>query len=316
MRCRRIRITKGKAPSMADICIRCGKQAEGLLCPECAAPPAKKAKVEPAKPQKAAQPVAVSEPVVAPEPVVIAEPIVVPEPVAPPVVKPEPIKAVKEVKAPKPPKPAKAPKPPKPPKAKRVYTDETKQKTKKLSVLALVLAIAFAFLPQIKSGFSASKDFVSSKFSQASAAAPNETPTESASPTPSAEPTESPTPEATEPTAEPTKTKTASSTEVAAGARTAVLAKLKKCAQAIVYAPPGCPFAETIRIHGNSVDWTLAATPKVTFVSDSAGVQTLKVSGTAIAHVHYGEVIRDVEHSFTRTAIATPSGTTYTIKWK
>jgi hypothetical protein len=51
-------------------------------------------------------------------------------------------------------------------------------------------------------------------------------------------------------------------------------------------------------------------------ISEKAGVQTLKVSGKAVAHVHYGKRIRDVERDFTGTAIATPSGTTYTIKWK
>ena len=138
---------------------------------------------------------------------------------------------------------------------------------------------------------------------------PTQTPTESPTPAPSESPTQSPAPT-------PTKTKVQNGSAIASGARSAVNASLKKCAQAIVYSPPGCPFAETIRIHGNSVDWTLSGTPKLTLVSDNAGVQTLKVTGKAVAHVHYGTVIRDVDHPFTSTAIATPSGTTYIIKWK
>ena len=266
---------------MADICIRCGKQADGVLCSECAAPPAKKLNVEPAKPAKLPEPVVIAEPVIAP--------VVMPKPTLPP----------------------KAPKAPKPPKVKRQYSPQSKRKVRQLVVVAVIAAVLFSLLPQIKSGFNSAKDFVAARFSNDSAttatASPTQTPSQSPTPAPSESPTQSPT---------PTKTKTAKSVAVTSGARSAVNASLNDCAQAVVYAPPGCPFAETIYIHGTSVDWSLSGTPKITLVSDKAGVQTLKVSGKAVAHVHYGKRIRDVENDFTRTAIATPSGTTYIIQWK
>jgi hypothetical protein len=62
--------------------------------------------------------------------------------------------------------------------------------------------------------------------------------------------------------------------------------------------------------------WTLSGMPKITLVSNKAEVLTLLVSGKAVAHVYYGEKLRDRDHSFSRTAIATPSGATYIIKWK
>jgi len=286
---------------MADICIRCGKQADGLLCPECAAPPVKKAKAERPKPSiapVAPKPVAIPAPVVAPEPAAISEPA--------PVAAPQP---------PKPPKPAKAPKPPKPPKVKRVYSSSAKRRVKGALVVAVLAGLIVNFLPQIKSGITSGKDFVTSQF--ASDAAPKATVSPSPTATPAASPSEAATASAA-PTesATPKPTQSASSGEVASGARSAVVASVKKCARATVYAPPGCPFAETIRVHGNSVDWSLSGTPKMTLVSESGGVQTLRVSGKAVAHVHYGKIVRDVDHSFTRTAIATPSGATYTIKWK
>ena len=282
---------------MADICIRCGKQADGVLCSECAAPPAKKLNVDPPKPANV------------PEPVVIAEPVIA------------------EVVMPKPALPPKAPKAPKPPKVKRQYSPQSKRKVRQLVVVAVIAAVLFSLLPQIKSGFNSAKDFVAARFSNDSAttatASPTQTPSQSPTPTPSPTqtptPSQSPTPAPSEsPTQSPTptKTKTAKSVAVTSGARSAVNASLKDCAQAVVYAPPGCPFAETIYIHGTSVDWSLSGTPKITLVSDKAGVQTLKVSGKAVAHVHYGKRIRDVENDFTRTAIATPSGTTYIIQWK
>ena len=282
---------------MADICIRCGKQADGVLCSECAAPPAKKLNVEPGKPANV------------PEPVVIAEPVIA------------------EVVMPKPALPPKAPKAPKPPKVKRQYSPQSKRKVRQLVVVAVIAAVLFSLLPQIKSGFNSAKDFVAARFSNDSAttatASPTQTPSQSPTPTPSPTqtptPSQSPTPAPSEsPTQSPTptKTKTAKSVAVTSGARSAVNASLKDCAQAVVYAPPGCPFAETTYIHGTSVDWSLSGTPKITLVSDKAGVQTLKVSGKAVAHVHYGKRIRDVENDFTRTAIATPSGTTYIIQWK
>ena len=284
---------------MADICIRCGKQADGVLCSECAAPPAKKLNVEPAKPAKLPEPVVIAEPVIAP--------VVMPKPTLPP----------------------KAPKAPKPPKVKRQYSPQSKRKVRQLVVVAVIAAVLFSLLPQIKSGFNSAKDFVAARFSNDSAttatASPTQTPSQSPTPTPSPTqtptptPSQSPTPAPSEsPTQSPTptKTKTAKSVAVTSGARSAVNASLKDCAQAVVYAPPGCPFAETIYIHGTSVDWSLSGTPKITLVSDKAGVQTLKVSGKAVAHVHYGKRIRDVENDFTRTAIATPSGTTYIIQWK
>ena len=300
---------------MADVCIRCGKQADGVLCPECAAPPVKKAKVEPPKPAKLPDPVVIAEPVI--PPVVLPVAALPPRVVAPP----------KPQKAPKPPKAPKSPKTPKPAKVKRQYSPESKRKARQLIVVVVIAAVVFAFLPQIKSGFNSAKDFVASKFSNDAettvTASPTETPTESPTPapseTPSQTPTESPTPApSTSPTQSPTPTKTkpANNGAITTGARNAVNESLKNCAKAVVYAPPGCPFAETTFIHGTSVDWSLSGTPKITLVSDKAGVQTLKVSGKAIAHVHYGKRIRDVDNDFTRTAIATPSGTTYTIKWK
>ena len=292
---------------MADICIRCGKQADGVLCSECAVPAAKKANVEPPKPANV------------PEPVVIAEPVIAP------VVMPKPALPARVLEPPKPPKAPKPPKTPKPPKIKRQYSPESKRKVRQLVVVAVIAAVVFSFLPQIKSSFNSAKDFVAAKFSNDSAtnatASPTQTPSQSPTPepTPTQSTSQSPTPAPSEsPTQSPTPTKTkpAKSVAVTSGARSAVNASLKDCAQAIVYAPPGCPFAETVFIHGTSVDWSLSGTPMITLVSDKAGVQTLKVSGKAVAHVHYGKRIRDVEHDFTRTAIATPSGTTYTIKWK
>jgi hypothetical protein len=194
---------------------------------------------------------------------------------------------------------------------------------RQLVVVAVIAAVVFTFLPQIKSGFNSAKDFVASRFTKDAAPDATAPPSESTNPTPSATPIETPTDSPTSAPTEsptqsptPTKTKPANSGVVTRGARSAVNASLKDCAKAIVYAPPGCPFEETIRIHGTSVDWSLSGTPKITLVSDKAGVQTLKVSGKAVVHVHYGEVIRDVDHVFTRTAIATPSGTTYIIQWK
>jgi hypothetical protein len=62
--------------------------------------------------------------------------------------------------------------------------------------------------------------------------------------------------------------------------------------------------------------WTLSGVPKITLVSTKAEVLTLLVSGKAVAQVYYGEKLREIDHPFTRTAIATPSGATYIIKWK
>jgi hypothetical protein len=269
-----------------------------VLCSECAAPAAKKTNVEPPKPAN------------------LTEPVVIAEPVIPPVVLPEPAL---------PPQVVKPPKAPKPPKVKREYSPESKRKARQLLVAVVIAAVVFAFLPQIKDGFNSAQDFVAARSSndsaptattsptQTSTQSPTPAPTETPTPAPTETPTQSPTPKTT-PT--PTKTKPTKSVAVASGARSAINEALKVCAQAIVYSPPGCPFEETIFIHGTSVDWSLSGTPKITLISEKAGVQTLKVSGKAVAHVHYGKRIRDVERDFTGTAIATPSGTTYTIKWK
>jgi hypothetical protein len=84
-----------------------------------------------------------------------------------------------------------------------------------------------------------------------------------------------------------------------------------------MYSPPGCPFEETQFLRGTSMYWTLSGVPKIALDSSKAKVLTLRVSGTAVAHVSYGETrLIEKDRPFSRTAIATPSGTTYIIKWK
>ena len=290
---------------MADICIRCGKAADGLLCPECSQPPVKKAT------PKASPPV---------EPVVeVAPPPVVLPPVAPaaeqsaPVLPPAPPAPAKVVK---PAKPAKPPKPPKPPKVKKEISPERKKLYIRVLLVALLIGLIVNFLPQIKDAANSGKDFITSKFEKEAAS-----PSASASPSTSAEasPTATPTPSAT-PSETPSPTAKATSTQssqgVAAGARSAVISSLKRCAQSTSYSPPGCPFAEKVRINGSGISWEIVGTPKITLSSSNGGVQTLRVSSKVIAHLQYGKLMRDVDYSFTRTAIATPSGNSYTIKWK
>jgi hypothetical protein len=201
------------------------------------------------------------------------------------------------------------PKPPKPPKVKRTYSVRKKRKAGQLVVVVVIATVVLTFWPQIKSGFSFDKNLTSSNSAKEATPTPITTEVETSSPTPTAIKTPSASPT-------PTKTKTVNGDLVTDSARSAVVASLKKCALSTVYSPPGCPFEETAFIHGTSMYWTLSGAPKITLVSSKGEVLTLLVSGKAVAHVYYGENLRDRDHSFSRTAIATPSGATYIIKWK
>ena len=211
-------------------------------------------------------------------------------------------------------KPAKLPRvvePPKPPKVKRSYSAAEKRKARRLVVVALIATAVLVLLPQIKSGFSSDKSSNSSKLSKEATPTPTTTQAETSSPTPTPTLTKAPSASPT-----PTKTKAVNSGLITDSARSAVIASLEKCALSTVYSPPGCPFEETAFIHGTSMYWTLSGVPKITLVSNKAEVLTLLVSGKAVAHVYYGEKLRDRDHPFSRTAIATPAGATYNIKWK
>ena len=223
--------------------------------------------------------------------------------------KAKPAKSPRVVKQPKQPKQPKPPKPPKPLKVKRTYSAAKKRKAGQLVVVAVIATALVALLPQIKSGFSSDKSSNSSKLSKEATPTPTTTQAESSSPTPTLTkaPSASPT---------PTRTKAVNSGLITDSARSAVIASLEKCAQSTEYSPPRCPFEETAFIHGTSMYWTLSGVPKITLVSSKAEVLTLLVSGKAAAHVYYGENLRDVAHPFSRTAIATPTGATYIIKWK
>ena len=217
-----------------------------------------------------------------------------------------PIELSKQAKPAKSPRVVKPPKPPKPPKVKRHYSAGEKRKAGQLVVAAVIATVFFALLPQIKSGFSAGKDSISSK--QEAAPTPSTTEVETSSPTPTKTPSASPT---------PTKTKAVNSGLVTDSARSAVVASLEECALSTVYSPPGCPFEETAFRNGTSMYWTLSGVPKITLVSSKAKVLTLLVSGKAVAHVSYGEKrLQEKDRPFSRKAIATPSGATYIIKWK
>jgi len=188
-------------------------------------------------------------------------------------------------------------KPPKPPKAKRTFSDGEKRRVGLLVVVAVITTVLFALFPQIKSGFSSGNNLFSSKSAKEATPTPTPTQMDASSPT-------------------PIKTKTVKSGLLTDSARSAVITSLEKCAQSNVYSPPRCPFEETAFIHGTSMYWTLSGVPKITLVSTKAEVLTLLVSGKAVAQVYYGEKLREIDHPFTRTAIATPSGATYIIKWK
>ena len=221
----------------------------------------------------------------------------------------EPSNKAKPAKSPRVVKQPKPPKPPKPLKVKRTYSAAKKRKARQLVVVAVIATALVALLPQIKSGFSSDKSSNSSKLSKEATPTPTTTQAESSSPTPTLTkaPSASPT---------PTRTKAVNSGLITDSARSAVIASLEKCAQSTEYSPPRCPFEETAFIHGTSMYWTLSGVPKITLVSSKAEVLTLLVSGKAAAHVYYGENLRDVAHPFSRTAIATPTGATYIIKWK
>lgn len=224
----------------------------------------------------------------------------------------EPSKQAKPAESPRvveTPKPPKLPKPPKPPKVKRTYSAREKRKAGQLVVVVVIAIVVLTFWPQIKSGFSFDKNLTSSNSAKEATPTPITTEVETSSPTPTAIKTPSASPT-------PTKTKAVNGDSVTDSARSAVFASLKKCALSTVYSPPGCPFEETAFIHGTSMYWTLSGAPKITLVSSKGEVLTLLVSGKAVAHVYYGENLRDRDHSFSRTAIATPSGATYIIKWK
>jgi hypothetical protein len=201
------------------------------------------------------------------------------------------------------------PKPPKPPKVKRTYSVRKKRKAGQLVVVVVIATVVLTFWPQIKSGFSFDKNLTSSNSTKEATPTPITTEVEASSPTPTPIKTLSASPT-------PTKTKAVNSDPITDSARSAVVASLKKCALSTVYSPPGCPFVETAFIHGTSMYWTLSGAPKIILVSSKGEVLTLLVSGKAVAHVYYGENLRDRDHSFSRTAIATPSGATYIIKWK
>jgi hypothetical protein len=224
----------------------------------------------------------------------------------------EPSQQTKPAESPrvvKPPKPPKPPKNSKPPRVKRHYSAAEKRKARRLVVVAVIATALLILLPQIKSVFNSDKSLNSAKSTKEATPTPTTTQVETSSPTPT--PVKTP---AASPT--PTKTKAVNSGLITDSARSAVIASLEKCALSTVYSPPGCPFEETAFIHGSSMYWTLSGVPKITLVSSKAEVLTLLVSGKAVAHVYYGEKLRDRDHSFSRTAIATPSGATYIIKWK
>lgn len=216
----------------------------------------------------------------------------------------------------------KPPKLPKPPKVKLPYSAGAKRKAVQLVVAVVIATVVFALLPQIKSGFSAGKDSISS--TQEATPTPSTTQVETSSPTPipstAQVETSSPTPTPTDtPSASPTptKTKAVNSGLLTNSARRAVVASLEKCALSTVYSPPGCPFEETAYRSGTSMYWTLSGVPKISLVSSKAKVLTLLVTGEAVAHVSYGEVrLIEKDRPFSSTAIATPSGATYIIKWK
>jgi len=221
----------------------------------------------------------------------------------------EPSKQAKPAKSPRVVETPKPPKPPKPPKVKRSYSAAEKRKVGLVVVVAVIATAVLALLPQIKSGFSSDKSLNSTKSTKEATPTPTTTQVENSSPTPTPIKTLSASPT-------PTKTKAVNSGVITDSARSAVIASLEKCALSTVYSPPGCPFEETAFIHGASMYWTLSGVPKITLVSSKAEVLTLLVSGKAVAHVYYGEKLRDIDHPFSRTAIATPSGATYIIKWK
>jgi hypothetical protein len=224
----------------------------------------------------------------------------------------EPSKQTKPAESPRvveTPKSPKSPKPPKPPKVKRTYSARQKRKVGQLVVVVVIATVVLTFWPQIKSGFSFDKNLTSSNSAKEATPTPMTTEVETSSPTPTPIKTLSASPT-------PTKTKTVNGDSVTDSARSAVFASLKKCALSTVYSPPGCPFEETAFIHGTSMYWTLSGVPKITLISSKGDVLTLLVSGKAVAHVYYGEKLRDRDHAFSRTAIATPSGATYIIKWK
>ena len=224
----------------------------------------------------------------------------------------EPSQQAKPAESPRvvePPKPPKPPKNSKPPRVKRHYSAAEKRKAGQLVVVAVIATALLVLLPQIKSVFSSDKSLNSTKSTKEATPTPTTTQIETSSPTPTPIKTPSASPM-------PTKTKAVNSGLITDSARSAVIASLEKCALSTVYSPPGCPFEETAFIHGTSMDWTLLGVPKITLVSSKAEVLTLLVSGKAVAHVYYGERLRDRDHSFSRTAIATPSGASYIIKWK
>ena len=218
------------------------------------------------------------------------------------------------------------PKPPKPPKVKHPYSASAKRKAGLIVVAAVIATVFFALLPQIKSGFSGGEDSISSAqettptpstaqvetFSPTPSPTPSPTQVETSSPTPAPTPTKTPSASPT-----PTKAKVVNSGLLTDSARRAVVASLEECALSTMYSPPGCPFEETQFLRGTSMYWTLSGVPKITLVSSKAKVLTLLVSGKAVAHVSYGETrLIEKDRPYSRTAIATPSGTTYIIKWK
>jgi len=221
----------------------------------------------------------------------------------------EPSKQAKPAKSPRVVETPKPPKPPKPPKVKRTFSAGEKRKAGILVVVAVIATALLVLSPQIKSVFSSDKSLNSTKSTKEATPTLTTTQVETSSPTPT--PIETP---SVSPT--PTKTKAVNSGVITDSARSAVITSLEKCALSTVYSPPGCPFEETAFIHGTSMYWTLSGVPKITLVSSKAEVLTLLVSGKAVAHVYYGEKLRDRDHPFSRTAIATPSGATYIINWK
>ena len=224
----------------------------------------------------------------------------------------EPSQQAKPAESPRvvePPKPPKPPKNSKPPRVKRHYSAAEKRKARRLVVVAVIATALLILLPQIKSVFNSDKSLNSAKSTKEATPTPTTTQVETSSPTPT--PVKTP---AASPT--PTKTKAVNSGLITDSARSAVIASLEQCALSTVYSPPGCPIEETAFIHGTSMYWTLSGVPKITLVSSKAEALTLLVSGKAVAHVYYGEKLRDRDHPFSRTAIATPSGATYIIKWK
>jgi hypothetical protein len=221
----------------------------------------------------------------------------------------EPSQQAKPAESPRVVKPPKPPKNSKPPRVKRHYSAAEKRKAGQLVVVAVIATALLVLLPQIKSVFSSDKSLNSTKSTKEATPTPTPTQVETSSPTPT--PIETP---SVSPT--PTKTKAVNSGRVTDSARSAVIASLKECALSTEYSPIGCPFEETAFIHGTSMYWTLSGVAKITLVSSKAEVLTLLVSGKAVAHVYYGEKLRDRDHPFSRTAIATPSGATYIINWK